>query len=137
MNIYKNPETNEILCSTDGCPEGWNKLGFDDSITNDNKKYVVGFGSGEAVFDDEQMEADSLPKVPLSITPRQARLALNHFELRETVEDAIAEADQNIKDEWEFANEIRRDWPALIQLASSVGITVSQLDDLFIYAREL
>jgi hypothetical protein len=71
------------------------------------------------------------------ITPRQARLALNHFDLRDSVEAAILNADQNTKDEWEFANEIRRDWPALTQLAFAIGITESQLDELFIYGATL
>jgi hypothetical protein len=71
------------------------------------------------------------------ITPRQARLALNHFNLRETVENAIHGADQNTKDEWGFATEIKRDWPALIQLAFAVGITETQLNELFIYGATL
>jgi len=71
------------------------------------------------------------------ITPRQARLALNHFNLRTLVESAMLNADQNTLDEWEYAVEIKRDWPALVQLAYSIGITDAQLDELFIYGATL
>ena len=74
---------------------------------------------------------------PMTMTPRQARLALNHFGLRETVEAGIAGADQNTKDEWEFANEVVRDWPPLIAMAESLGMTNKQLDDIFIYGKDL
>lgn len=75
--------------------------------------------------------------VPQSLTPRQARLALNHFNLRQAVETAIANADQNTKDEWEFANEIRRDWATLTAMVTLLGLTSSQIDDLFIYGANL
>lgn len=75
--------------------------------------------------------------VPLSITPRQARLILNQYNLREQVETAIANADQNTKDEWEFATEIKRNWESLNLIASSIGITSEQLDQMFIEASVL
>lgn len=81
--------------------------------------------------------AENYVEVPFSITPRQARLILNQYNLRETVETAIANADQNTKDEWEFSDHIRRDWPSLISIASGIGITESQLDQMFIEASEL
>jgi hypothetical protein len=87
-----------------------------------------------ALAEKQRIEAMAVPK---SLTPRQARLALNHFELRQIVEDAVAEADQNVKDEWEFANEILRTWETLVVLAQAINITEEQLDDLFRYGAKL
>jgi hypothetical protein len=83
------------------------------------------------------IEVSDYVYVPQVITGRQARLALNHFSLRDAVEAAIASADQNTKDEWEYANEIRRDWASLIAMATAIGITSEQLDELFIYGGGL
>jgi hypothetical protein len=135
MNIYK--KQNEILVSEDGCPNGWQSLGSDSAITYENKRYVLGFANGSTIWDTARMAEDAKPKVPYSITPRQARLALNFYDLRSSVDAAMLMASQNIKDEWAFANEIRRDWPALQVLAASLGITNTQLDELFIYGATL
>ncbi len=74
--------------------------------------------------------------VPSSVTPRQIRRALTVAGLRETVEAAVAAADQGTKDDWEFANEVRRDWPALNQMATALGMTSEQVDALFIAASQ-
>ena len=92
---------------------------------------------GEPIQIDEGKKTRYLAENPPSLTPRQARLALNHFGLRESVETAIASADQNTKDEWEFANEILRNWQALIDMSTVIGITSEQLDELFRYGAKL
>lgn len=75
-------------------------------------------------------------KNPRTLTPRQARLALNHFGLREIVEQTVS-GNLNFKDEWEYANEIDRDWTTLTALSSQIGITDEQLDELFRYGAKL
>jgi hypothetical protein len=80
---------------------------------------------------------ESYKFVPQTITARQARLVLNRHNLRQTVETAIANADQDTKDEWEFATEIRRDWASLVQIATAIGLTNEQLDDMFIEGATL
>jgi hypothetical protein len=73
-------------------------------------------------------------EVPQCVTPRQIRRALNDAGLRATVEAAIAAADQATRDDWEFALEIRRDWPALAGMAAALGLTGAQVDTLFTQA---
>lgn len=73
------------------------------------------------------------PKVT-QVSPRQFRLALNQAGLRQTVETAVASADQDTKDTWEFATQVDRGDPALNAMAASLGITDAQLDDLFTLA---
>jgi hypothetical protein len=74
--------------------------------------------------------------VPSSVSPRQIRRALTVAGLRTTVEAAVSAADQNTRDDWEFANEVRRDWPVLNQMATSLGMTSEQVDALFIAAAQ-
>lgn len=75
--------------------------------------------------------------VPQAITPRQARLILNQYNLRQAVEDAIASSGQDVKDEWDYATAVQRAWPMLVSLASNIGITDEQLDQMFIEASQL
>ena len=58
MNIYK--KLNEIIVSNNGCPEGWETIGFDQTITPENSRYVTGFTKGEATFDTAKIESDLL-----------------------------------------------------------------------------
>ena len=82
----------------------------------------------------QQLE-DAKPKV---VTMRQARLALLQAGLLTTVDTAIANGiDGAMKIEWEYATEVRRDWESLITMATALGMTSSQLDDLFLLASTL
>lgn len=74
----------------------------------------------------------SLPAyVPNSVTPRQIRRALSAAGLRATVEAAIAAAPQDVRDDWDFAIEVRRDWPMLNAMATDLGLSSEQVDALF------
>ena len=76
--------------------------------------------------------------IPTQVTMRQARLALLQSGLLQTVTNAIANGtDEAMKIEWEYATEVDRDWPSLVTLASSLGMTDSDLDNLFVLAASL
>ncbi|MDY0227207.1 MAG: hypothetical protein RBR38_10300 [Desulfomicrobium apsheronum] len=80
--------------------------------------------------------------IPQLVTPRQAKLALFAAGLLDDVEaaiDAIAEpATKRVAQiEWEYAHEIRRDWPLLLQVAGAMGMTAAELDALFVAAAGL
>lgn len=78
------------------------------------------------------------PVVPEVVTMRQARLALLQSGLLQTVTDAIATGtDEAIKIEWEYATDVKRDWPSLVALTTSLGITDADLDNLFTLAATL
>lgn len=74
------------------------------------------------------------PAVPTSVSPWQMRRALNQLGLRSTVEAAVAAADQDTKDGWEFATEFRRDNALLLGMAASLNMADQDLDDLFTLA---
>jgi len=76
--------------------------------------------------------------LPVVVTMRQARLALHQSGLLATIESAISGGtDEEMKIEWEYATELRRDWSSLIALTTQLGMTSKQLDDLFILAGSL
>lgn len=74
---------------------------------------------------------------PLSITPLQARRALRAAGLLDAVNGAVALADPDTQDAWEYAIEVRRDNPIIAGMAAALGLTDAQLDDLFRTAATL
>lgn len=84
--------------------------------------------------------ADPLP-TPTVIDMRQARLALLQSGLLARVDAAVAsmpgiEGD-TARIEWEFASLVERSNPLVQSLSSSLGLTETQLDDLFELAGSL
>ena len=73
--------------------------------------------------------------VPTVITALQARLALNEMGIRQSVEDAVAIANQDVKDFYEFATEWKRDNTVLLDMAvNTLGMTEAEIDNFFILA---
>jgi hypothetical protein len=73
--------------------------------------------------------------VPDIVSPRQFRRALIQWGLLDTVEAYMATASLEIRTDWEYATEIRRDYPAWDQLAAAVGKTIADVDALFCLAE--
>ena len=70
-------------------------------------------------------------------TPWQIRKALTILNLREAVETAVSQADQQIKDAYEFAQEFKRLDPLVISFGTILEKTDLELDDLFTLAMSL
>lgn len=77
------------------------------------------------------------PVVPQSVTMRQARLALHTAGLLASVEAAIAAAGVEAGIEWEYAQTVDRAAGLVPTMATTLGMTNKQLDDLFILAASL
>ena len=78
-----------------------------------------------------------IPKeVPQEITPLQSKLQLLEIGLLDEVE-AMVSADRKVQLYWEYASVIERDNEILLMMATSLGMTEEQLDDLFIKANKL
>jgi hypothetical protein len=75
--------------------------------------------------------------VPQVIKIRQAKLVLLAAGLLDDVDAAVAQADRATQIEWEYAAEVNRDWPTLIYLATSMGLSDTVLDGLFIEGAKL
>ena len=85
---------------------------------------------------EEQLQRyrDSVPKV---VTMRQAKLALHVAGMLTAVNAVVAQADETVKIEWEYAAEVERNWPTLIVLQPLLGLSDEQIDQLFISAAAL
>ena len=82
-------------------------------------------------------ELREIPKeVPQEITPLQSKLQLLEIGLLDEVE-ALVTADRKVQLYWEYASVIERDNEILLMMATSLGMTEEQLDDLFIKANKL
>lgn len=83
---------------------------------------------GDWVYVGEQ-PVEPAPIKPLS--PRQFRQALTALGLRATVEAAIAAADQDTKDWYEYATSFERTNSVLVAMAAALGKTDADIDELF------
>ncbi len=74
---------------------------------------------------------------PWEVTPLQAKLALHGAGLLESIEAYVKTADKSVQIAWEYASSFNRTSPLLLTLASGLGLTETQLDDLFTAARQI
>lgn len=79
--------------------------------------------------------------VPHTVSMRQARLALLGAGLLTSVNDAVATMTGTTGDaariEWEYAMDVVRTSPLVVNLSASLGLTEEQLDSLFTEAATL
>jgi hypothetical protein len=80
-------------------------------------------------------EAEEAARVPDSVTPFQAKAALLNAGLLDAVLAAIAAAPRITQLAWAEATEFRRTSPTVLMLAGALGLTSTQLDDLFKAAK--
>jgi hypothetical protein len=66
-----------------------------------------------------------------ALSARQVRLVLSQFGYRTQVESAIEQASQEVKDEWNFANEFERVSPVLNGMAQMLGLDDTDVDLMF------
>lgn len=95
---------------------------------------------------DQEVESHLSPPspvdvVPVSVTMRQARLALLQAGLLSQVEVAINALPEPPRTaariEWDFSSEVYRDRDFVLMLGNTLGLTSEQMDDLFITAATL
>jgi inorganic triphosphatase YgiF len=69
--------------------------------------------------------------VPHSVTPLQMRRAPRATGLKATVDAALADASDEVREEWEYATEILRDNATLEAMGHALGKTDAEIDALF------
>lgn len=75
--------------------------------------------------------------VPRSVSPLQMRKALRLQNLRASVDAYLEDADEEVREDWEYATQIERSNALLIAAAQALGKTEADLDDLFRLAATL
>lgn len=71
------------------------------------------------------------PEKACVATAYQIRKALNQAGLRDSVEAHVKTMDKDVQDAWRYASNLERYSPVLINSAALIGLTDTQLDDLF------
>ena len=89
-----------------------------------------------AITEAEALALEAIPKVPESVTPRQARLALLQATLLDEVEALLAN-DKAMQIWWEYSLDIQRNHEHIVAMATAMGMTEVQMDELFILAGTL
>jgi hypothetical protein len=74
---------------------------------------------------------------PWSVTPLQAKTALEDAGLLETIESYMITADKKTKIAWDNTSEFRRDSVLLASISQALGLTDAQVDALFEAAKEV
>ncbi len=75
--------------------------------------------------------------VPVSISPRQLRLALLNIGALDDVEDALATQDRAAQIAWEFSLEYLRSDPLLNSIGAALGYSQEEIDALFVSASQI
>ena len=70
-------------------------------------------------------------------TPWQIRKALNQTGKREMIESAVLSSDEDTQDGWKYATSFERNNQLFIALCQTLGLSDSEIDDLFILAGSL
>ena len=87
---------------------------------------------------DTVLDPETVPSpVPDRVSPLQMRRALSLAGLRDVVEAYVYTLDQDTKDAWEYATEIRRDSSFIAAGAIALDLSSEQLDELFRTAAAL
>jgi len=76
--------------------------------------------------------ADILPIAIRLIDARRLRLALFQLDLLDKVESAIATLGKSAQIDWEYATEIKEDYPLVLALANSLGLDTDAIFTLAI-----
>lgn len=77
------------------------------------------------------------PSIPTVVSMRQARLALLQSGLLGVVNQAITAGNEADKIAWEYATEVQRSDTLVQNLASGLGLSEQDLDNLFLLASTL
>jgi len=104
--------------------------------------YLLPTGCVQITDEESQSLADAAlaltPPAPIpAISPRQIRQALTRVGLREAVETAVADGDQDLKDWWEFSTSYERLNPQVVSMGQALGQTDEQLNALWVLGTTL
>jgi hypothetical protein len=92
-------------------------------------------------YSEVQPELSVIPPIPTSVTMWQARHALLNAGLYAQVEAALqampGDNGQRARIDWDYAANVKRDFPLIIGMQQMFGWTDEQVDALFISASQI
>lgn len=104
------------------------------TFTNFERADAEAAGVPSEVLDAAELDSR---RAAMSCTPRQARRALDEADLLDSVEAYIATAPKAVQIDWEYAEVFKRDYGAIPTAAADLGLTDTQVDELFTVAMTL
>lgn len=111
-------------------------LTFEEALAHPDPKEIIVDGGDVYVLTGEDMSSQSNP-VPNEINADQARLALLDAGLLSTVNDYVAQSsNDDLKIRWEYGGKLHRNSPYIASAGMALGLSDSQLDELFIRAAQ-
>lgn len=117
MKYYKHPTTGEVYA--------YEADGSQDEFILPS---LVQMTDGEV---QAHLNPPGAPSLIPTLTPRQIRFVLTNAGLREQVETHVAQAGWPVKDWWEFSLEYQHDHPILQSVATQLGLTAEQVEQMF------
>lgn len=113
----------------------------DETLAVDAERQVVIVTRAVVPWSAEEIAAHRKSMVPESVTMRQCRIALLDAGLLDAVQSSIATMPgtegERARIDWEYALEVRRDWPLIAYMAGDLGLTDEQVDGLFMAAAAI
>lgn len=134
MKSFRDPETG-VLTAFGYCEENGGDIARDEP-----DDFALKPGAWQLI-DDAWQPYEAPPAVPLSVTMRQARLALMASGMLDAVNAAVDAMEgatgAAARIEWEFSSEVQRNKPLVQSMGAVLGLTESDLDNLFIQAASI
>jgi hypothetical protein len=120
-----------------GNPNRWDSTFFENSIEvsddiwNLHMQHPNYIWNGTTLIEYVPPYIEPVPYIPLSISPRQARLQLFKDGRLETVDYLISQQPKSVQLEWEYATSIERNNTLVIQLCTVMGMSIEDIDIMF------
>lgn len=76
----------------------------------------------------------NIVEFPFSVSAMQARLALNEMQLLDDVNTLVQQSNNEVQVKWEYASVLYRNDPLIEVLGNELGLSNTDIDDLFILA---
>lgn len=130
MPTYQDSQGNRVVVPTGKCWQGQPV----NRMTDEQRAELGLFPYVPPVPDPPTLEEI---RQGMIVTPWQFRKALNATGKRGQVEAAVNQLDQDGKDGWEYASAFERLHPMITELGAGLGMTDTELDDLFTLASTL
>ena len=122
----------------------WTYTSEDQTVVTNGEGLFVPCDGGNSDWRDILASGDPIaayvpppPSVPVSISPRQLRLALLNIGALDDVEDALATQDRAAQIAWEFSLEYLRSDPLLNSIGAALGFSPEEIDALFVSASQI
>ena len=114
--------------------QGWPQRIADGAFVNpeNNTEYLAWLAEGNT-----PLPVDPVPVLPIVVSPRQIKQALDQVGLYDAVESAVTVGNRQLKIWWNDATAFEENHPMVVGMAASLNVSETQLHDLFVLASTL